>query len=76
MRECFLRSVCMSTTYVHFTLVNHIEVVTFIAWRAEKRRNRSLRESRKKAEKEPGAKMKAFSSYYDHLLLKFSKVDF
>lgn len=27
----------MLATYIHFTLVNHIEVVSFIAWRGEKR---------------------------------------
>lgn len=27
----------MSATYIHFTLVNHIEVVSFITWRTENR---------------------------------------
>lgn len=42
----------MSTTYVHFTLVNHIEVVSFIAWRGETRRNTAVCE---RAGKVPGA---------------------
>lgn len=63
----------MWATYVHFTLVNHIEVVSFIAWREEKRRNTGVRE---RAVKVPGANRKAHSSYYYRLLLKFSTVDF
>lgn len=52
--------VSMSATYVHFTLVNHIEVVSFIAWRAEKRRNTEVCErAEKKREKhlEPRRKL-------------------
>ena len=40
--------VLVSATYVHFALVNNIEVVSFIAWMWEKRRNRSLWVTRKK----------------------------
>lgn len=41
MSECLCVYACVSmlTTYIHFTLVNHVEVVSFIAWREEKQRN-------------------------------------
>lgn len=40
MNECFCVCVyvSVSATYIHFTLVNHIEVVSFIAWREKQKR--------------------------------------
>lgn len=48
----------MSATYIHFTLVNHIEVVSFIAWREEKKGETQdfVCESRKKQDLEPTGK--------------------
>lgn len=54
MNECFCVYACVSmlTTYIHFTLVNHIEVVAFITWREEKQRNTGVCErAEKKQEK-------------------------
>lgn len=40
MKECFCVCACdyLSATYVHFTLVNHIKVVSFIAWRGDRKK--------------------------------------
>ena len=76
MNEGFCSCTCVST-YVHFTLVNHIEVVSFIAWREERRRKEGVCERAEKKEgKVPGADRKAYSCYYSHLLFKFLEVDF
>lgn len=50
MNECFCVYACVSmlTTYIHFTLVNHIEVVAFITWREEKQRNTGVCERAEK----------------------------
>lgn len=47
----------MLATYIHFTLVNHIEVVSFIAWREEKRRNTGVYDRAGKTKNPPGGKM-------------------
>lgn len=54
---CVCACVFVSATYVHFTLIHHIEVISFIAWRAEKEEKEVCERAEKKGFLEPKRKL-------------------